>query len=262
MSTADSRKSPPQPRPRRHCADILLCPEWDILAMVSALSRGRPAGVLCAAGLPDSQFQTLRAALLRPRSARRPLHPLLAPTVLIERLQVSTYQGKDQTVAALSEWATRQGLSARMLAGLEQAVDELLLNALFDAPCDASGRPRYVALTPQQRLAVQAPPNEQAEVRYAADAHRVVVAVRDPFGGLRRSTIVNYLVRCATAQNKRQSPLERKGGGAGVGLYLVLGAASELIFRLRRGHSTEVVYTVYRERPRPLRALIIDDAEP
>jgi hypothetical protein len=40
---------------------------------------------------------------------------------------------------------------------------------------------------------------------------------------------------------------------------LITTSASELLFRLRRGRLTEVCFTLYRDRPRPLRALIFDD---
>lgn len=244
---------------RRRSADILLLSEMDLLGMAGALESSRLRGALSTANLTSEQVAELRAGLSRPLSVRRPLHPLLSHDAEIRTLTVGDYRSKDTTVQKISGWAATRGLNARTAAALEQAVDELLLNALFDAPQDANGRPRYVGLSPRQRLESKALPGEHAEVRYASDDKRIVVAVRDRFGALRRTTILNYLVRCASAQNARRSPIEEKAGGAGVGLFLVAGAASELLFRLRRGRLTEVVYVVYRERARPLRALIIDE---
>lgn len=239
---------------------MVLLGESDILSMAAAVENSRVRGAIATSGLSPEQISELRAGLGRPTSVRRPLHPLLSRGATLRSLMVSDYRSKDITVQQISNWAASCGLNSRSVAALEQAVDELLLNALFDAPQDANGRPRYVDLTPRQRLECKALPGEQAEVRYTSDDRRVVVAVRDRFGALRRNTILNYLIRCATAQNIRRSPLDNKSGGAGVGLYLVAGAASELLFRLRRGQLTEVVCVVYRERARPLRALVIDDA--
>jgi len=247
-------------RTRRRAADMVLLGEPDILSLAAALENSRMRGAIATAGLSPEQVSELRVGLARPTSVRRPVHPLMSRDATTRSLTVSDYRSKDIAVQQISHWAAGRGLNSRTVAALEQAVDELLLNALFDAPQDANGRPRYVDLTPRQRLESKALPGEQAEVRYVSDDRRVVVAVRDRFGALRRTTILNYLVRCATAQNLRRSPLENKSGGAGVGLYLVAGAASELLFRLRRGQLTEVVCVVYRERARPLRALVIDDA--
>lgn len=255
-------RGPQRPgRVRRRSADILLVGDADILAMATSLQNSRQRGVVAAGGLSPEQVAELRAGLSRPFSVRRPVHPMLARQTALRTLIVGDYRSKDTTVTQVAGWAANLGLNARTVASLEQGVDELLLNALYDAPQDASGRPRYMALSPRQRLESKALPGEQAEVRFGADSRRVVVSVRDRFGTLRRGTVLSYLIRCATAQSARRSPLEQKAGGAGVGLYLVAGAASELLFRLRRDRSTEVIFVVYRDRSRPLRALVIDDEE-
>ena len=54
--------------------------------------------------------------------------------------------------------------------------------------------------------------------------------------------MLDYLIRCATAQARHASPLEQKKSGAGVGLFLTAMAASELLFRLWRGRLTEIVF--------------------
>ena len=140
-----------------------------------------------------------------------------------------------------------------------QALDEMLMNALFAAPRNKSGGPRYGHLPASERIALVAPPDEQVTVRYGADARRVVIAVSDRFGALRAVTVLAYLLRCAESQRLRKSPIEDKISGSGVGLFLITTSASELLFRLRRGRLTELVFTLYRERSRPLRALVFDD---
>ena len=247
---------------RRRLAGLLTCADALPFTICDRLQDPRCYGVISSQSLGDEELAQLRFALARPSSARRPLHPCLPLGERGQYAQATDYAGKDQLVLRLCDWATGLGASRRSVAALEQAVDELLLNALYDAPTDAAGTPRYVGLSPKERLQITAQPGEAAQVRFAADARRLVVAVRDPFGRLLRSTVLRYFRRCAEAQLARQSPLEQKMGGSGVGLFLVLGAASELFFRLRPGRFTEVVYTVYRDRPAPLRALLIDDLLP
>lgn len=247
------------PRLYRLPTGLRRCPEPGLMPMIEAASYPGSWGALHTAGLSDAEVDGLRRQLSRRRSLRRPLHPLLATGLRIEYRRIATYREKDLAVGELAEWSQSQGLARRQVAALEQAADELLLNALFDAPCDPAGQPRYLAHSPAQRLLLTALPGEEAELRFAADAQRVVVAVRDPFGRLFRSTVLDYFRRCAIAQAARQSPIEQKTGGAGVGLYLVLSSANELIFRLCPGRSTEVVLTVYRQRPYTLRALCFDE---
>jgi anti-sigma regulatory factor (Ser/Thr protein kinase) len=254
-----SERPDPKPVAPRHSGELGLLPDSDILAMVTRLTTEPLRGVIAEGGLHRQELVKLRAGLARPRSLRRPLHPLLRRDTPLLRLQVADYRSKDSAVAHIGSWAKRQGLGRRGIASLEQATDELLLNALFDAPHDAEGRPRAGGLPLAERLQARAAPGQQATLCFAADAERLVVAVGDRFGTLRRETILRYLLRCAEAQRLRQSPLEPKGSGAGVGLYLVAGVASELLFRLRRGLSTEVVFVVYRQPSQSLRALLIDE---
>jgi hypothetical protein len=197
---------------------------------------------------------------MHPRPAR-PLHPLLATTTTVHSRLVSDYRNKDYTVAEVTTWASEFGLAPRHSAAIEQALDEMLLNALYAAPRDAQGGPRYSRLPAAERLLVRAPPDEQAVVRFGADSRRVVVSVRDRFGALRAATVLAYLIRCAESQRLRTSPIEDKLSGSGVGLFMIATAASELLFRLRRGRLTELVFALYRDRPRPLRALVLDDDE-
>jgi hypothetical protein len=240
-------------------AQLILLPAPDLEAMTRGLAASTARGVLCTLGLREDQVLALRAGLSRPLSVRRPLHPLLAPATTIHSRLVSDYRGKDYTVAEIGTWAGELGLSPRYCDALEQALDEMLLNALFAAPRTAGGTPRYSHFSAAERLTVRAPPDEQAVVRFAADPQRIVISVRDRFGALRASTVLGYLIRCAESQRLRKSPIEAKISGSGVGLFLITSSASELLFRLRRGRLTELVFALYRERPRPLRALIFDD---
>ena len=134
-----------------------------------------------------------------------------------------------------------------------------LLNALYDAPRGPRGTPRYAEIPPSERVLIQALPGESAWVRFASDGSRLAVGVSDRMGQLRRHTVLSYLERCASAQLRHQSPLEDKTSGSGVGLFLTAMAASELLFRLRQGQSTEIVFCQYLSRPRPLRVLVVDD---
>ncbi len=264
--TGSSSESAPPPagksavslRPRPS-AQLVLLPESDLEAMTRALARSTARGVLCTQGIPEDQVGALRAGLSRPLSVRRPLHPLLAPTTTIHSRLVSDYRGKDYTVAEIGTWAGDLGLSPRYCDAVEQALDEMLLNALFAAPRSDSGIPRYSHFPPAERLLIKAPLDEQAVVRFGADAKRIVISVRDRFGALRAATVLGYLIRCAESQRLRRSPIEAKISGSGVGLFLITTSASELLFRLRRGRLTELVFALYRDRPRPLRALVFDD---
>lgn len=259
MSEVDPGRLASRPRLYRRLSGLRVCSEPGLLPMIEAMSDAHTWGVINSVGLADDQLDRFRRVWAYPQSARRPLHPFLAVGVRREHRRVLSYRQKDEAVGELAAWAQGLSLPRRQVAAMEQAADELLLNALFDAPVDAEGKARYLTYTPQQRLLITAQPQDAAWLSYAADEQRVVVAVHDPFGRLQRPTVLDYFRRCALAQEARQSPLEHKAGGAGVGLYLVLSSASELLFRLCPGRSTEVVIAIYRQRPYTLRTLCFEE---
>jgi hypothetical protein len=239
---------------------LLLLPEADLLGLSQALQPSQAVGAISVAQLPESVLEPLKQRLLRPATVRRPLHPLLTPHCQVFEQEVCDYREKGLTVGMVADWAANQGLPSRHVLALEQAVDELLLNALYDAPRDAAGRPRYATISPADRVELRSLPGESARVRFATDGVRVTVGVSDRMGQLRRRTVIDYLIRCASAQARHISPIENKKSGAGVGLFLTAIAASELIFRLRPGRLTEIVFCQYVNRPRPLRVLVVDDS--
>lgn len=238
---------------------LLLVPDADLLGLVNALIGSSAKAAISTTHLSDSLLDSLRLRLLRPKTVRRPLHPLLSPHATLFEQEVCSYQEKGLTVTMVADWAQSLGLPSRHVLALEQAVDELLLNALYDAPRDSLGTPRYAAIPPSDRVLLSAHPGESAWVRFASDGVRLAVGVSDQMGQLRRHTVLSYLARCATAQLRQESPLEEKTSGAGVGLFLTAMAASELLFRLSHGQRTEIVFCQYLSRPRPLRVLAIDD---
>lgn len=238
---------------------LLLLPQADVLGLATTLKDQGATAVVSTAHYPAEMLSTLQQRLLRPATARKPLHPLLSAQCPVSEMEVASYGEKNLAVAVVADWAAQQGLVRRHVLALEQAIDELLLNALFDAPRDADKRPRFALLSPAERVLLQAHPHETVRLRFATDGLRIVVSVTDSIGQLRRDTVLDYLIRCGAAQARHQSPLENKTSGAGVGLFLVAEAASELFFRLRPGRLTEIVFCQHLARPRPLRVLLIDD---
>src|SRR5262249_53611289 len=76
---------------------------------------------------------------------------------------------------------------------------------------------------------------QKAIVQYACDGKRFAVSVRDAFGTLERATVLRYLYKCLHSDQQ----IDRKAGGAGLGLYLMTNAASDVYFNVLPGVATE-----------------------
>jgi hypothetical protein len=117
--------------------------------------------------------------------------------------------------------------------------DELIMNAIFNAPRDESGQPKY---THRHRDRLELEPHERVFFRFACDGRNVALSVSDQFGSLDREVIVKYLERCFSGG---PAEMEEKRAGAGLGLYMVFNSITQLTFNIHSDVSTEVIALFY-----------------
>jgi CheY-like chemotaxis protein len=130
------------------------------------------------------------------------------------------------------------GVGPRVASMATLIADELLSNALFDAPVDDAGR-RFRAGEPRGRSRPLAG-RERVLLRYACDARYLALEVTDLFGTLRRETIVEHLAR-ASRRGAGGAQVDLEGSGAGMGIALSYSCCTHLIYNLSQGHRTEVI---------------------
>lgn len=119
--------------------------------------------------------------------------------------------------------------------------DELLMNAIFSAPRDAEGAPKYEKLNRREAFALE--PDERVSFRYACDGRSIYVSVSDNFGSLDRDTLLKYLGKGLL--EKGEGKVEEKEGGAGLGLYMVVHNMTQLVFNVQRQKRTEIIASFY-----------------
>ncbi len=132
--------------------------------------------------------------------------------------------------AAMNEvttWAEAAGARRPIVHRLANVIDELLMNALHDAPRES--QPLLDPTT--QRGAV---------VRWASDDRTLAVSVSDAFGSIRQRDVIGH-VRRARDERGRPNPATQEEPGAGLGLYFVLANVASLIVNVHPGRKTEVV---------------------
>lgn len=119
---------------------------------------------------------------------------------------------------------------------LVQLTDELLMNAIWDAPVDEDGKPKYAKLP--RNMPVALTENEAVQLRYATDGNLLAVSVTDNFGTLTRETAFRYLIRCF---GRTDNQISMQAGGAGLGLYMAYLAISTFVINVAPGKKTEVI---------------------
>ncbi len=192
---------------------------------------------------PDEQALglALRRRVERASQAVGPAPYLLAGTPIEERV-IGGSSDKDEALAALLADAARFGFSDEKVRRIETAADELMLNAIYDAPRDERGKPLHAHIDRRTPVALAA--QAQVRVRWGCDGRTFVVSVADRFGALERATVGTHVQRLLDARSPR---LGRSGvtGGAGLGLVLTYSAANQLALQVARGRFTEATAALH-----------------
>lgn len=145
---------------------------------------------------------------------------------------------RNELVDRMQDYLTDLGMRKMVLNKTGLIAEELLMNAVYDAPVDARGKPRYNHLP--RTTPVHLESSEQGLLRYACDGLLVAVSVEDPFGGFGRETILDYLRSCYGHQAGSMQTSKGKGG-AGRGLFLIMEAADLLVINVKHNVKTEVI---------------------
>jgi hypothetical protein len=153
---------------------------------------------------------------------------------------VASSAEKDTVFERIETFMADIGMRGRLVRRIKALADEMLMNAIYDAPLDrATGAPKYAH---QRRAkAVQLAPNERPIFSFGSDGERFVMGIRDPFGALKPQTLKAYIHK---GLRRGDDQIDRKEGGAGLGLFLLYEGLNSLCLNLTPGEATEVIGAV------------------
>ncbi len=160
----------------------------------------------------------------------------LMPGARIWSLTVNHSRGKSEVIELCREVAQELAMGKRKGAALLTVAEELLTNALYNAPVDAAGARRFAHLSRRDDVALA--PHETIRVLLATDADRIALSVTDPFGSLLPETVPRYLGKCFQGS---ESQVDNKQGGAGLGLFFVYQSVSHLAVNIIARRQTEMI---------------------
>jgi CRP-like cAMP-binding protein len=130
----------------------------------------------------------------------------------------------------------KMGVRSSILDRANSVVEEMLMNAIYDAPVDAQGKSIFNHITRKEEIHLDT--HQQAQLRYGSDGTLLAVSVSDPFGALTKELIVDYLLSCYTG---KAGDMNASKGGAGRGLHQIIENSDLTIFNVKKGVRTEVI---------------------
>ncbi len=146
--------------------------------------------------------------------------------------QVADTKQRDEASGDVARFISGLGVPKRVGEMYGELCHEMLMNAMFDAPVDSQGRPKYAL---NRKAALSLPVSEQPTLRLATDGKRLVIQAIDPFGGLRREHVFGGLARGLAG-----GAMDTSHGGAGLGMTVCHNSTVAMIYDVVRGKKTEV----------------------
>ena len=155
--------------------------------------------------------------------------------VRVYSMLVGDYAEKSMAIATISNFASSLGVRRKYIEHIEKVVDELLMNALYDAPEDDAQKGDPPTEEEEENLGQQL--EKKALVQYSCDGEQFAISIRDNYGSLQKNQVLKTLEGCLESDN----PIEQKEGGAGLGLYIIANTVSEYTLNIQPGVATEAI---------------------
>jgi DNA-binding response OmpR family regulator len=133
-------------------------------------------------------------------------------------------------VAELADEVRQRGQSARVASMAMLVADELISNAVHNAPVDASGEHFRKDLA--RNIEIELAGRDTVQLRWGCDARYLAIEVTDQYGSIDRDTILGALGK---------NDIRQSGGGAGMGIALSYRSCDHLVFNLAPGKRTEII---------------------
>lgn len=170
-------------------------------------------------------------------SEKRVTHELghfLSEKGKVQTLTLTHSDQKQEAAEAVRQYLIQAKVPARISNIIANAVDELLMNAIFDAPADEFGRPIYTSTVRSQSRQLLG--QEEVSMKIGFDGFYVGISITDHFGLLDRGRLLNHV-----SMNYRDQEYTVKQGnaGAGLGLATVFKSGGSLIYHCENGVKTE-----------------------
>jgi len=188
-----------------------------------------------------------RFVLAGEKKATHELSHFLSPQGKVQKVVLTNTSQKQEAAEAVREYLIAAKIPARISNIITNAVDEILMNAMFDAPCDEFGKTLYSATARDQARPLKE--QEQVTMSIGFDGFYVGISVTDGYGSLDRGRLLNHV-----SANYRDQDYQIRAGqaGAGLGLATIHSGGGSLIYHCEARTKTEATllyraYPSYRE---------------
>lgn len=151
-------------------------------------------------------------------------------------MEITSSDEKMMVMAACETFAAQSGAASRFAAAFIAVTDELLTNALFNAPVTTGGERPFHNM--HRARSVTLADGDFVKITLCFDGDRLGVSATDPYGSLSAERLLKSV---AARLRSDYHEVRSNTGGAGVGLSQTFESVSHLVLNLAPGIKTEVI---------------------
>lgn len=163
------------------------------------------------------------------------LKNLLSNTAKIQSFQLESTSMRSKIVEAIKNHLMKADYGERSARIISNAADELLMNAVFDAPVDKLGRVLYSSMPRNTVMPLKG--RNRVELQLGFDKESVAIMVCDQFGSLDKLKLFSCIAR---RYINREYKVRTSMAGAGLGLASIYNSGGSLYFYVEAGIKTAV----------------------
>lgn len=217
-------------------------------ALQAAVANPRVAGLLAwgQEGGRGWELRYVARRLMAPRIPPPDMGALFGWGATTVMFQPRTTSDQRELVDRVMDLAANLGVSRRHARSLSTATHELTMNAMYDAPVDAEGRPKYAL---DRTAEIELLPHEVPTFRFTLSSDYIALDIVDPFGRLPRRRYFEGVLRGHRNLKYGEQELDTSHGGAGLGLHTLYMQGSILRAELQPTKLTHVSWILDRNAP-------------
>lgn len=163
------------------------------------------------------------------------LHKLLKENTKVQVVKFKLTTQKQDAVEAVKNYLIAAKFQSRMATVVANAVDELLMNAMFDAPVDELGKPTLSTTARNTKIELEG--QHSIEMHVGFDGQIVGVTAVDLFGSLDKARLLSFISKIYIEEEYK---VRMSSAGAGIGLATVFRSGGSLVFVSESRVKTEV----------------------
>jgi len=161
---------------------------------------------------------------------------VLGPSARVQKVRLGRSTQKQEAVEAVRGYVVAAGFNNRMATVVANAVDESLMNAIFDAPVDASGKQEKAMVPRSEDFPLDG--KNQVEMEIGFDGKVIGVSAIDQFGSIDKNRLLRHMSKVYMNEAYK---VKSTSAGAGLGLSSSFQSGGSFFFVCDSGVRSEAM---------------------